>query len=118
MDKKFLKEQKEKLEKEKQRLEKKLDRFGKKDQRAKTDWITKYPKFDGGRIEEEADEVEEYDNLLSINYAFEKELKNVLISLEKIKKASYGVCGNCQKAIPKQRLKIYPQAQYCTKCQN
>jgi len=116
-NKKFLSLQSEKLKTEKEKLEKRLGKFGVKNDRSKTDWLTKYPKFDTGHMEEEADEVEEYDNLLSINYALEDEMKKTLKALQKIKKSNYGLCENCKKPIAKTRLKIYPQAERCAKCQ-
>lgn len=117
MNKKFIEKQKEKLQKQKERLEKELNSLARRNKRVKGDWITKYPQFDGGNLEEEADEVEEYGNILPVTYTLELELKKVNEALEKIKKGSYGVCEKCKKAIPQARLKVYPQAQYCTKCQ-
>ena len=118
MDKNLLKQQKEKLKKEKQRLEKELSSFSRKSKKVKGDWITKYPKFDGGRLEEETDEVEEYGNILPIGYTLELELKKINESLEKTKKGKYGICEKCKKPIPKGRLEAYPQAKHCIKCQN
>jgi len=116
MDKKFIKAQEKKLREEKEKLEKRLKTFSSKNKNVKDDWITKYPQFDDGRLEEEADEVEEYDQLLSVNYALEIELRKINKALEKIKKGSYGFCEKCGKEIPQERLEIYPQAEYCTKC--
>ena len=118
LNKKFIVEQKEKLKKEKQRLEKALSSFSKESKKVKGDWITKYPKFNGGRLEEETDEVEEYGNILPVSYTLELELKKINESLEKIKKGKYGFCEKCKKTIPKGRLEVYPQAKYCIKCQN
>lgn len=117
MDKKFLKQQKEILEKQKEKLEKQLKGFSKKNNDLKDDWITNYPQFDDGRLEEEADEVEEFDKLLSVNYSLELELRKINKALEKIKKGNYGTCENCKKPIPQERLKVYPQAKHCIKCQ-
>lgn len=117
MDKKFLAQQKKRLEKEKEKLEKSLSSFAQKSKKVEGGWIIKYPKFDGGELEEEADEVEEYGNLLSISYTLEKELKRITESLKKIKKGSYGICEKCKKPISKERLRVYPQANLCQKCQ-
>lgn len=117
MDKEFLKKQKEKLEKEKEKLEKELSSFSRESEKIKGDWITSYPKFDSGKLEEESDEVEEYGNLLSIGYVLEKELKKVKLALERIKRGKYGICQKCKKQISKERLKVYPQALYCKVCQ-
>ena len=117
MNKVFLKKQEEKLKKEKEKIEKQLSSFAQKSKSVKGDWVTKYPKFNGGRMEEEADEVEEYGNLLSISYSLEKELKKITTALEKIKKKTYGMCEKCKKPIAMGRLKVYPQADICSKCQ-
>lgn len=116
MKKEFLKKQKEKLEREKKKLEKQLSAFAKRSERVKGDWITSFPEFDGGNLEEEADEVEEYGNLLSIAYTLELELKKIDESLEKMKKGRYGICEKCKKPISQARLKAYPQAVFCKKC--
>lgn len=120
MNKKILKDLKEKLEKEKKNLEKELEGFAKKDLRLKGDWQTKFPKFDGGvgsqRLEEAADEVEEYLTLLPIEARLELKLQAIDLALEKIKKGKYGKCEKCKKEIPLPRLKIFPEAKTCLKC--
>lgn len=117
MDRNFIKTQKEKLKKIKERLERELNSLARKSKTVKGDWITKYPEFDGGKLEEETDEVEEYGNILSVSYTLELELKKVNESLEKMKKGKYGICEKCKKPISKGRLDAYPQAKYCIKCQ-
>jgi len=114
---KFIKEQKQILEEKSKEIEAKLAGFAKKNKNIEGDWITKYPKFDGGRIEEEASEVQEYDSLLSVSYTLEKELKKISETLDRIKKGKYGKCEKCKKPISKGRLKVYPQATHCIKCQ-
>ncbi len=116
MTKKLLQELKEKLEKEKGALEKELKGFAKKDVKPKGDWDTRYPKFNGGGLEEEADEVQEYEKLLSVEYSLELRLKNVDSALEKIKKGKYEKCENCGKKISIERLKVCPEAKLCMKC--
>jgi len=115
----FIEEQEKKLKEEKQKIEKELSSFARKNNKVKGDWITKYPNFDGDNKwnEEEEDEVEEYDKLLSVSYALEINLKNIDKALEKIKNKTYGICENCGKQIPLQRLKAYPQAIFCLECQ-
>jgi len=75
LSKKFIDEQREKLLKGRKKLEERLSFFAKKSDKVKGDWLTVYPTFDGGGLEEEADEVEEYGNLLSVAYNLELELK-------------------------------------------
>lgn len=117
MNKESFKKQKEKLQEEKKKLEKQLSSLARKNKNIKDDWITKYPKLKSGSLEERADEVEEYGNLLSVAYSLEIELKKVNEALKKTKGKNYGICKKCKKAISKGRLEAYPQAKYCIKCQ-
>jgi RNA polymerase-binding transcription factor DksA len=116
MDKKIIDELKEKLEIEKQSAEKELEKFAKKDDSPKGDWETKYPNRENGNMEEEADEVQEYDNMLPIEYSLELKLKNINSALEKIKSGTYGFCENCKKEIEEDRLRACPEAKTCLKC--
>ena len=131
MRKEILKELRDKLEKEKENLEAELKSFAKKDPKLKGDWDTRFPKFNGGaggeKLEDAADEVEEYLNLLPIEANLELRLRSINSSLEKMKKAAkgklrqgrgkYGMCEKCRKPISLERLKAYPEAQFCLKCQ-
>lgn len=121
MRKGILKELKVKLEKEKENLEKELKSFAAKDPKLKSDWDTKYPQFDGGvgsqRLEEAADEVEEYLNLLPIEANLELRLKSINLALEKIQKGKYGKCEKCGKSIFLERLRANPEAKFCMQCQ-
>jgi len=115
----------EKFEKEltqkKETIEKELVKFAKKDKNLKDDWDTKYPIFGkslgGGQLEDEAKEVEEYSNLLPVEFSFETRLRDINLALEKIKKRKYGICEKCKKPINKERLEAVPEARFCLKCQ-
>lgn len=111
---------KEKLEKEKERIEKELSKFAKKDEKVKGDWDTFFPKWnsetEGVSLEKAADEVEEYTNLLAVEYTLETKLRDINLALEKIKKDKYGICERCGKKIAKERLNVYPEAKFCLKC--
>ena len=117
MDKDFIKKIKEKLEKEKEVIEKELESFAKRDPKLKGDWDSLYPRFDGGDLEEAADEVEEYSTRLPLEFALELKLRDINSALEKIKKGKYGSCEKCGKNISQDRLKIFPEAKTCNKCQ-
>lgn len=114
----LLKKLKEKLEKNKEKLERELKSFAEKDKKLKGDWDTRYPKFDGGKLEEEADEVEEYSNLLPIENTLELELGKVNRALGKIEKGKFGICEKCKGPISEARLRVYPRAVYCKKCRS
>lgn len=121
MNKKFLKESKEKLEEQKKLIEAELGRFAKEDENLKGDWDTKYPKSNTGvgsqALEDAADQVEQYANLLPLEHNLELRLQDINFALEKIKKGKYGKCEKCGKKIPEERLKVYPEAKLCSKCQ-
>ena len=120
MNKKLLKELKEKLEKEKSKVVEELKKFAKKDEKLKGDWDTKYPKWDGeagsSSLETMANEVEEYESLLPIEQTLELKLRDINLALEKIKKGKYGICEKCGKEIDIERLKTIPEARFCLKC--
>jgi len=111
---------KAKLEKDKKSLEKELSRFAKKDPQLKADWDTTFPKFGvetgGSALEVAADEVEEYEARLPVEYSLETRLRDIDLALEKIKKGGYGICEKCQKEIEEKRLKVYPEAKNCLNC--
>ncbi len=121
MNKKLLAELKEKLKKQRSSIEAELGKFAKKDEKLKGDWDTKYPKLNGGvgsqALEDAADQVEEYVTLLPIEHNMELRLQSINLALEKIKKEKYGICEKCGKKIIEERLKVYPEARMCTKCE-
>ncbi len=116
MDKKLTEELRQKLEEQKKSIEKELENFAKKDDVPKGDWETKYPNRENGNMEEEADEVQEYGNMLPVEHSLELKLKDVNSALEKIEKGGYGICENCGKEITEERLLVCPEAKTCLKC--
>jgi DnaK suppressor protein len=116
MDNRNLSELKEKLEKDRASIEKELKNFAEKDHNLPGDWDTRFPKLNGGNLEEAADEVEEYSNLLSQEYSLELRLRDIDSALEKIKNGTYGICERCKKEISIERLMVSPEAKTCNKC--
>ncbi|MFH0932157.1 MAG: TraR/DksA family transcriptional regulator [bacterium] len=118
INKKFLEEQKEILLQEKSKIEARLGSFAKESEEHKGEWSSNMPNFDkSSSLEEEADEVEEFGMRLALEQSMEEQLKAVDLALDKIKKSTYGICDKCGKEIPQGRLKAYPQASFCQKCQ-
>ncbi|MDP3093854.1 MAG: TraR/DksA C4-type zinc finger protein [bacterium] len=117
-EKTFVEQMRSRLEQEKKNLEKELENFAKKDRSLKGDWDTFFPNFKGGSLEEEADEVEEYGNLLPIERALETRLTQINTALEKIKGGQYGICKICNKEIGRERLEAIPEAAICRKCKS
>ena len=120
MNKEKLKEFEEKLKEAKNSLEGELFKFAKKDKKLDGDWDTKFPEKDSSTgsqaLEDAADQVEEYVNLLPVEYSMELRLKDIDLALQNIKKGTYGKCEKCDKDIREERLEIYPEARYCSEC--
>ena len=118
MDKKLIEELKENLEAQKISIKKELEKFAVEDPKSEHNWDAKFPQREDSDTDEQADDVTEYDNALSLEHSFELKLKNVVNALEKIEKGTYGVCETCGKEISEERLKACPEARTCMKCGN
>ena len=122
MKEKLLKELKAKLEESRKVIVFELEKFAKKDEKLKDDWDTRYPKPGSGSggeaLEDAAGKVEEYATLLPIEYSLELQLRDINLALKKIKKSGYGECEKCKKKIREERLKVCPEARFCSNCEN
>lgn len=118
MDQKLIEKLKEKLEAERNNIKKELESFAEEDPNLKHNWDTRYPNREDGDKDDEADEVQEYDNMLSVEHSLELKLKDVNIALIKITEGKYGVCEKCGKEIEEMRLNAAPEARLCMKCNN
>ena len=47
----------------------------------------------------------------------QKQLKDIQEALERLKHGEYGICEECGDAIPEQRLRLFPAASMCVRCQ-
>lgn len=115
IDEKTIEELKKILLEEKAKLEKELGLIAKKE--TNNEYETTFEDF--GRDEEDnAEEVEEYSNKIGLTETFEKKLKETNDALDRMEKGTYGICENCRKEeIPAERLRAYPAARTCLKCQ-
>ena len=100
---KFLKDQKKVLLAEKEKIEDKVKK------------LKKYPKYGSGE-EDNLQELEDYENNLSIEGQMEFLLKKINQSLRAIEKGTYGKCSICKDNIERGRLKIMPYAEVCVTC--
>lgn len=116
MNKETIEQLQSKLEKDKAGLEGQLETFATEDKKNKDNWDAKYPNQENSDMEEEADEVEEYDNLLALERSLESKLKDVNAALEKIKNGGYGKCEKCGGEIEEERLMACPEARLCMEC--
>jgi DnaK suppressor protein len=69
-----------------------------------------------GKREEEATETLELEKRLALENRIRQELSRVEHALEKIDNGTYGLCDNCGKPIPPERLEALPQATLCMNC--
>lgn len=75
----------------------------------------KYPEY--GRSEDEnAQEVEKFQENLSLQKNFKNLIHDTKSALVKIEKGRYGKCDNCDQRIEQGRLKAYPAASLCVTC--
>ncbi len=111
-----LKKIEDKLKKQKEELREMLQRFAEEDVKPEGDWDARFPNFDNDHLEEAADEVEEFENLKSIEHSLELKLKKTNEALERLDNDEYGKCENCGAEIKKERLKVVPEARACQDC--
>jgi len=120
MNENTLKEIKSKLEERRKAIQSQLESFASKDKKVKGDWDTKYPRTDSAtgssQLEDAADEVEEYSNLLPVEHSLELQLIDIESAIKKIDNGTYGKCEKCGKEISEERLKAYPEAKTCNEC--
>ena len=107
-------ELKQKLLDEKKQLEKELGLIAEKEE---DDYKTKFENL-GRNEDDNAEELEEYSNKVGVTETLEKKLKEVNEALGRIENGTYGICTNClNEEIPVERLRAYPSAKTCLKCQ-
>lgn len=62
-------------------------------------------------------ELPEREKNLSLLATFQERLTEIDLALDKLTTGGkYGICRNCGKPIPAERLAIIPEAQYCVPC--
>jgi len=114
LSKEILAELKEKLVEEKNRIENELSKIGKPTTDS-GDYSTNFNEM-GEDEDENASEVEEYTDNLALESNLERQLKEILEALEKMKTGTYGKCENCKTEISLERLRAYPAAKTCITC--
>ena len=108
---------KKKLEANQKNIEHQLSKVAKKDKTIAGNYRTPFPEI-GNQLDENAQEITEYEQSLAIEHSLEEELKLINEALEKIASGKYGFCENCQQEIPYERLEIRPQAVMCIVCKS
>lgn len=115
MNQEELKKVKNKLEEKRESVIKELKVFARENKEIKDDFETKFPHL-GDHMDENALEVSDYENQLSVEHSLENDLKKIDKALEKIENGTYGVCEKCGGEINPERLEALPEAVECMKC--
>ena len=100
---------------EKGNLEKDLGRIAKPVDKEEGDYETSFEEI-GNNKDDNATEVDQYSQNLSVETSLEKKLQAIIEALGKMEKSTYGKCENCGKDIPMERLQVNPSAKTCLNC--
>jgi RNA polymerase-binding protein DksA len=115
IDEKTREELEQKLLEEKKRIEENLAKTETGEKGVDREYETKFTEIERDE-EENADEMEMYESNLAVDESMKAELEKIDAALERMKNGTYGKCANCQKEIPLERLRAYPQAEACLDC--
>ena len=114
--KKFVNRLKERLTSEKQRLEEELKQFTQKNRGSVgPDLKIRFSNL-GEKTDENAAEVTQFSNNLSLKDELEKALRDVTKALLTIEEGVYGLCKYCKNEINEKRLLARPTSSSCIKC--
>jgi len=103
---KFIDEMKAVLLEEKEKVERSLNKIGHKSANGK-DYQIDFPEY-GNEDGENANEIADYTNNLSLETELEKALRDVNGALKRIENNTYGVCKYTGESIGEDRLRARP----------
>ncbi len=112
----FLAQIKLRLLENQSRLERDLSDFGTKDKKDKEQFNVNYPESGGSSDDDNAVEISEYADELSIGSKLEAELRDTIKALKALEDGTYGVCKYCGKEIDPKRLEARPTSATCIAC--
>lgn len=105
----------EQLLQEKEKLETQLEQFSARSTKNPDDFNAVFPQF-GEKEEDNAVEVAQYSDNLTLERTLEAALRDVKNALENIQKGTYGICKYCKKPIDERRLIARPTSSSCINC--
>lgn len=107
---------KEKLLEEKRSLELELSHFAHRNPKAViSDFNADFPIM-GEKEDENASEVAQYSDNLSLEGELEKALRDVESALKAVEENRYGICKYCKQPIDERRLTARPTSSSCIEC--
>jgi len=115
----FIENQKQRLLEDKSRIEQELLKVATYNEE-EGKYIPKFEEYHPGEGEDEAeaaDEITTYDEHTALANDLIKLLEENKAALKEMKEGKYGYCQNCGEYIPEDRLKAYPAAPICVRCE-
>lgn len=112
----FIEEMKKRLEDERARLERDLGDMGKEDPKNPGHYQPTYPESQSNSEDDNALEMAEYSDDLSLDAKLEAELRDTKKALKAIEDGTYGICKYCHKEIDQKRLEARPTSSSCIAC--
>ncbi len=116
MNPKFLEEITVQLKDEKEKLEKELSQFAHRNPKtAEATYNTDFPTI-GDEEGENASEVAQFSDNLSLEDALDKALRDVESAMKRLEEGNYGICNYCKQEIDERRLRARPTSSSCIQC--
>ncbi len=112
----FLEQTKKRLLDEKKRLELDLADISNRDPKHTGEFTPEYPETGGNSDDDNAAEVSNFADEISITAKLENELRDTLKALTALEKGTYGACKYCGKDIDLKRLEARPTSSACITC--
>jgi len=107
---------KKRLLEDKNRLTLQMESLGKRDPNRPGHVEVTYPESGSNSEDDNAGEVTEYANELSIEARISSELRDIDDALKAIENGNYGICKYCKKEIEEKRLEARPASSSCIAC--
>ena len=104
------------LSAEKERLETEISKISHKNTGFIEEGFDENAKAMGEKEDENASEVAQYSDNLSLEDELEKALRDVESALKQIEKGEYGICKYCHLPIDERRLLARPTSSSCIQC--
>ncbi|MEK7183476.1 MAG: TraR/DksA C4-type zinc finger protein [Patescibacteria group bacterium] len=114
----FFEEMKSALADEKTKLEAELAGLAHRNPRPNEDgqtFVVQYENF-GESEDENAAEIAQYGDNLSLEQELESALKDVESAMKAVESGTYGICKYCQQVISEDRLRARPTSTSCIAC--
>jgi RNA polymerase-binding transcription factor DksA len=117
MDRKAIEEVKKRLIQERERIKKQLEAMTEEREFNKDKIQVKWKDI-GNKDEDNATELADYQDQISLERNLEISLEKIEKAIKIIDKGNYGKCEKCGKEIEKARLEAYPEATLCLTCKS